>query len=123
MATPDLNKPLTIARPALIEKLDENLAAEVAKREAAEAERAEERKAVIDAIKKFSDDELYNIFESNFTVEVDTLKFDKKNKSYVTQAIKPSKTESDLEKFARVLKMANDETVELIPNQVLYDLL
>lgn len=121
--TPDLNKPLTIERETLIAKLNENLAAEVAKREKAEADRAAERQEILDLIATFTPDELYNIFASNYTTDPAALKFDKEHKSYVTNEIKPTQTETDLEKFARVLEMATDKTLELTPNESLYKLL
>lgn len=123
MATPDLNKPLTIARTDLVDKLQENLDAEVAKREAKEAEQAAERETVLAAIAEFTPDELYNIFRSFYTVDDKNLALDKTNQAFVTPTIKPTRIETDTEKFVRVLTMANDTNIELTPGESLYALL
>lgn len=123
MATPDLNEPLIIPRQALIDKLEENLAAEVAKREKAEADRAAERQEMLDAIAAFTPDELYNIFRRHYAEDVSTLKWDKEHKTFVTADLAPTPIETDLEKFTRVLTMATQDNIEVTPNESLYRLL
>lgn len=123
VATPDLNKPLTIPRTTLIEKLQENLDAEKAKREATAAEQVKAREEVVALIARFNDDELYNIFHQYWTIDEETLKTAKKNKTFVTPAVEPSKKESDLEKFVRVLGLATDTEIEVFPSDNLYPLL
>lgn len=121
--TPDLNKPLTIPRETLITRLQENLDAEVAKRTEAEAEQTKAREEVLAAIAEFTPDELYNIFFSRWVVDLDGLKLAKERKTWVTEEIKPTKKESDLEKFVRILGYASDKDIELLPNQELFSLL
>jgi hypothetical protein len=121
--TPDLDKPLTIKRTVLIAKLQENLDKEVAKREEAEAAEEKGREDVLAAIAAFTPDELYNIFAHNYSTKVETLKFDKDQKSWVTKDVIPTARETDLEKFVRVLGIASDADILLKPNQELYGLL
>lgn len=120
MATPDLNKPLNLNRTTLLKKLEENLAAEVAKRNEAEAEQTKSREEILALIAEFTPDELYNIFRHKWIADVEGLKYAKEKKTWVTEAIKPTKTESDLEKFVRVLGMTDDKTVEVLPSESLY---
>lgn len=123
MATPTLNKPLNLKREDVITKLNENLATEVAKREALEAERTKEREEVLGLIAEFTPDELYNIFLNRWVVDADALKLAKERKTFVTEEIKPTTRETDTEKFVRVLGMTDDKTIEVLPSEDLYNLL
>lgn len=120
---PDINKPLTIPRLEVVKRLEEHLAEEVKKREDAIAAEEKSREETLAAIAKFTPDELYNLFYEVYTVTAKDITFDQENKSYVTTEAVPTKLESDLEKFVRVLKMAKDESIEVTPSQELYRLL
>lgn len=122
MAHPDISEPLNIKRLDLIARLEENLAEEQKKREEVAAKLAESKQEAIGFIKKSPERVLeWVVSLHGYGPEAFVKGFD--NGAYTPKESVPTKTEDDLEKFVRVLKMSADETVSLTPQQDLYHLL
>lgn len=123
----DIDKPLTIGRETLIGVLQENLDKEREAREKAEKNVADSRAKAIEALNALTDDELYNLVQQNTgwgsEAMAERLTKAKEDETYVTPKLATSRRENDLEKFVRVLGMASDSTVEVKPNQPIYNLL
>lgn len=115
--------PLNIKREALIKALQEKLDARVAEREAEQKLLDDARKELVDAIKAFSEDELYSIFKEYYTIDASKLRDAKKDKRFVPSTVQPTSNETELERAVRVLGMADDKTVEVKPTSNLYRLL
>lgn len=125
----DIETPLNIKREDLITVLQGRLDEEKTKRETATAEQQANRQKVIDAIKTFTDDELFNIFNNYAKSAADATDFAqwvekaKESKKYVSKEQQPDYIESTLERTVRVLKLAANETIEVTPTDSIYPLL
>lgn len=125
----DIETPLNIKREDLIAVLETRLDEEKTKRETATAAQQANRQKVIDAIKTFTDDELFNIFNNYAKSAADATDFAqwvekaKESKKYVSREQQPDYTESTLERTVRVLKLAANDTIEVWPTDSIYPLL
>lgn len=129
--TTDLDKPLNIGREALVARLQENLDEEKKERETVEAKERAARTTVQQFVEDHEDELIQWIgagapggFGSGGWEDIakNMARFFEDN-DYKPKSARKSKRENDLEKFVRVLNMATDTTVEVKPNQPIYDLL
>lgn len=130
----ELAKPTNLSRTKVIDRLEENFKKEKAKRDEAD----KRNKDAKDEFRQFvldHEDQVINYlvgnssggavnwkahlhsFEDTFREEDDG------SAAYASKESKPTRLESDLEKFVRVLKMSNDETVEVAASADIYRLL
>ena len=110
-------KPLNIDRAKLLAKIQANLAAEKAAREAEAAKQSAAQKEVTDFVAANAE-KIANYFHRNVVGGSwgNTLEG-------VTETSKPGRLESELEKYARVLDMSADDSVEVFPGHDVYDLI
>lgn len=123
----DIDQPLHIPRVDLIATLQSNLDAEKAEREKAQQAITTRRFAAQEAVSTLSADELLNLVQKYVTTDLDDIV------SFVEEAGKSGRLKSQpqpagpketaLEKYVRVLGLANDETIEVKPNNPIYPLL
>lgn len=123
----DIDQPLHIPRVDLISTLQSNLDAEKAEREKAQQAITTRRFAAQEAVATLSADELLNLVQKYVTTDLDDIV------SFVEEAGKSGRLKSQpqpagpketaLEKYVRVLGLANDETIEVKPNNPIYPLL
>lgn len=122
--TPNLSKPLNLGTAEVIKRLEKNLQNEQQKRADAEKKTAESRKEKTDLLASISPDQLYNLVTYfGYTATADAVETDIESKRWDSPESIPTETETDIEKFIRVLKMSKDETVEVLPTAELYRLL
>lgn len=124
----DVDEPLVIAREKLVEALQTNLDEEKEKRQKAEEERASNRQEMAAEIDAWSDDEKVNFFTQSIGVmtKYDFLEWSARVREegrYKSKETKPSEKESALEKYVRVLNMADNATISVKPHDEVYPLL
>lgn len=122
----DPQKPLNIKREDLIAKLQENLDEETAKREAKEARAAADRQSVSDWVEEHHDEVVEYLgrgIEGSWANVLKGLEDRFEGDAYVPKGATPTVRENDLEKYVRVLSMATDSTIEVTPDQPIYNLL
>lgn len=123
---PQIEKPLNVDRKKILAKLNENFQKEKAKRDEADQKEKDARAAVVQFVLDH-DTQVAGYFAANFGGSWKTLleeleeRF--KDDAFAPKDSKPGRLESELEKFARVLEMSTDETIEILPTQPIFDLL
>src|SRR5215471_16621071 len=123
----DVREPLTIPRESLLATLQENLDTAKAERE----EKHAKENAALDEFKAFLTDHLDEV--SGYLVRCigwngweETLKTFQRtfeDGDYAPAGVKPSKKETALEKYVRVLGLASNSTISVEPGDDLYPLL
>ena len=124
----DLDNALTIPREAIIEVLQRNLDEVVAERRQAEQKKAENRQEMAAELRAWTDDELLNFVTRNVpvTTTFDFLEWSKRVReegTYKSTETQPTEKETSLEKYVRVLSLAENATIEVLPQHPIYPLL